>query len=240
MFNSYAFSQKGYLGRTRSFNIGGSSNFAIFPFSGDEENNIVLDENNLVYLPKIDLGYSIQNKRTVIDFEGRYQMLPNCIQYDSYFEGNPNFEIFVYDSIKMKSDNFRLGISLKSFSHVAPIGLYLRFGAGLNITHMKSIISRDSEELSYSLGTWEKKQEFSTNRGIAVIPDLSLSVGKIIPLSRRLNLNFGIQTNFPIIRFSFKGTTTSLEDSDYRKWLMGRSLFSRNIIEGYVKIHLFH
>ncbi len=238
--NTPLLSQKGYLGRTRSVNFGVSSNFSIFPFSEDNENNVIFDENNLVYLPKFDLSYSIQSKRTVIDFETRYQMLPNAIHRDSYYEGNTNFELFIFDTIKMKTDNFRLGISLKSFSHVAPIGLYVRYGAGLNLLSMKLISGHYSEEISYSSETWETKQEFSKDRGFAVIPDLSLSIGKIIPLSRRLNLNFGVQTNFPLVPFTFKGSNAILEDSDYRKWLIGRSLFSRNIIEGYVKIHLFH
>ena len=239
-FSYYSHSQKGYLGRIGNVNIGISSNFSFVSFYEDKENNVKLDENSEVFLPKLDLGYSIQKKRTVFDFETRYQMLPNAIQHSMQSVSNVNQELYIKDTTKMRTNVIRLGISFKRFNHVPPIGLYIRYGIGINLMSSKLVSRKNTEGNIYSQGVWEKKDEYSIDNGFSTIGDISLSIGKIVPLSKRLNLNFGVQSNFPLIRFKFNDVNPTLNDPIYRKWLVGRSLFSRNIIEGYVKIHLFH
>ena len=236
-----AHSQEGYLGRTRSISLGVTSNFPLFPFNGGEDYRLIFEDNSKVFFPKIDLGYSIQKRRTVVDFEARYQMLPNIIQYDFSSVAGPNLEEYINDTTKMKSDVYRLGIYIKKFSHVAPIGLYIRFGMGLNVIRSKSITNSFKESYQYSEGTYSITNEKSIRKRLSVIGDVSLSVGKLIPLSRRTTLDFGIQSNFTLAKFKFDGLTDGeLYNPVFRKWIVGRSLFSHNIFEAYVKIHFFH
>lgn len=236
-----AYAQQGYLGRNHSLSLGATSNFSLIPFNGGEDYQIEFEDNKQVIFPKIDLAYSIQKKRTVFNFEGRYQMLPNAVQHDFSAIANTSAEIYVKDTIKTRTNVYRLGISIKKFSHVAPIGLYFRFGAGLNILGSKSISRKNTEAYLYDQGIWEIKDEYQTENGFSLIGDVSISVGKVIPLSRRFALDFGLQTNFPIARFKFNNETEgSLLNPIFRKWITGRSLFTHNIIEAYVKVHLFH
>lgn len=233
-------SQEGYLGRTRSISLGMSSNFPLIPFNGGEDYQLLFEDNSAVYFPKIDLAYSIQKKRTVVDFEARYQMLPNTFQYGFSSIAGPNLEMYVNDTTKMKSDVYRLGIFVKKFSHVAPIGLYFRFGAGLNIVRTKAISNTITKAYIYSEGIYNFTNEESIDKGLFIISDLSLSMGKLIPLSKRTTLDFGLQTNFPLARFKFDNITEGrLDNPLFRKWIIGRSIFSHNIIEAYVKIHFF-
>lgn len=226
-----------YLGKKWGLRVGMKTNFGM-----QKKKHLTLydfnsDKGQLI--PKVVVGFQKEGRRNnMLIFESGYQDLANSKTYFYHVEQGNFIKTTNYDSILTKSRSFQLALCFRKFLELGSIGNYLELRMVNNFVFSKSqqINSVKTEYSDLNYYTYELHKRASS--GMSQIPQLSVGLGNVYPLNKKMTLDVGF--NFGIFFVKREFEDSEIQDPDvYQRVISSQKIFSSNRLEFNLTLTIF-
>lgn len=232
--------QNGYIGRRFAFQFGVGTNFSLIKHTNRFENYFT---EKGILIPKLTVGIFKENsKGNSIILELTYNQLPNSLITAEKIEEKGFFGTYYiyskHDSLFTKSDNIKLTYGFRRYKELGPLGRYFDFRFCTNLTFNTSLFKSEVKESYIDYNIYNSTITKIVTSSEIFSPQLTFGFGKVIPLNKRMALDFGARGSL------FIGRTSGFSSFDdpilYHRIISLKKLISTNLFELYVNILLFN
>lgn len=221
-----------------AFFAGITSNAPVFGVR-NEAYDLRFDSKYVWFSPSIGIE-SFLKKTTKSTFiaQLKYQVLPHASMNITKAESTEN-GIYTreFDSLIMKSDNVRFSIGVKHYFSEAYQGFYIQYNAGLNLVFNKTSSCSCTRTESADDNYFSETGTYKTQMSKSLMPELSLTFGRVFKLNNRFSLDAGLDLGMPFGKMKYPYVLDEFPLYSTRTKMMNlNALFLTSLIELHAKI----